>query len=136
MIHTPLFKRAMGLLLIIGVMDLVAEFFYLHWALWWYDVILHFLSGALIGLTVLILWNAFFSFSEDQRLKIIGFVFLSSLTIGLLWELFEIAGGITSFADGIVYVRDTVSDLLMDITGGFFGGLYAMKVLSRSSDKL
>jgi len=133
MINTPLFKRALGLLFIIGLMDLVAEFFYLHWALWWYDVILHFLAGGLIGLTVLIIWNAFYGFSDNDKIKIVMVVFLSSLIIGVLWEIFELSFNITSLSDGIIYIRDTCSDLLMDTTGGFFGSLYAMKILSRQN---
>ncbi len=59
--------------------------------------------------------------------KIIFTGFLGALFIGILWEFYELYFEITSISDGISYLTDTSSDILMDISGGILGGLYSLR---------
>ena len=61
--------------------------------------------------------------------RIIFIAMFGALIVGVAWEIFEVYFGVTSFSDGVVYVRDTASDLLMDLVGGFSGSLYARKMI-------
>jgi hypothetical protein len=126
---TPLFRYTLFLFSIIVVLDVLAEVFYFHWAYWWYDVMLHFLGGFLIGMVVLLVWSVCCSLEEGHKLKVVGTGFLVALLIGVLWEVFELYTGQTFLSDGIVYMRDTSSDLLMDVCGGFFGTVYSFALM-------
>ncbi|MFZ2621192.1 MAG: hypothetical protein WAX85_01700 [Minisyncoccia bacterium] len=125
MLKTSLFRKSVTLFLIIFFLKKIAEIFYFHWTLWWYDVILHSLSGGLIGLTIVLVWSNYHGLENSNKLKIITTTLLLAFIIGLLWEIFELYSGDTSFNDGIVYIRDTASDLIADVCGSFFGLLYA-----------
>ena len=102
---------------------------HLNWAYWWFDVILHFLSGVSVGMAVIIVWHYGFNFFKNDKLKMIKMAVLGALFIGILWEIFELSLGLTSISDGINYVRDTTSDIIMDICGGFFGALYSYRII-------
>lgn len=136
MIKTSLFKHTFALLFLIGVLNFIGNKLYLSWTVWWFDVFLHFFSGACVGMATILAWNYFSGTPVTDKLKMIFIAFIGTLTIGLLWEIFELYFGITFLADGIFYIRDTVSDLLMDMSGGFFGVLYAYRILSKENDNL
>ena len=132
MIKIPLLKQSFVLILIVGVLDIIGAVFHLHWAVWWFDTILHFLGGVWVAMTVLMLWYSKFDYIETNKLKIIGFTVLATFIVGFLWEVFEVAFDITFFSDGAIFARDTISDLILDTCGGFFATLYSMKVLRNS----
>ena len=127
MIKTSLFKHTLILLFTVSVLDFVGQILYFSWTLWWFDVILHFLSGACVGMATILAWNYFFMPQEISKLKMILIAFVGALTVGLLWEVYELYIGATFFSDGVVYIRDTFSDLIMDVCGGFFGTLYSQR---------
>ena len=126
MIQTPLFKKTFALLFIIAVLNFISNELYLQWTFWWIDVLLHFLSGATVAMATIIVWNHFGRVSKFHKLKIIAVAVFSAFVVGIIWEIYELYFGITFLSDGIVYVRDTASDLIMDICGGFFGTLHAL----------
>ena len=132
MIKTKLFKQASLLLVVIAILDVVATIFYLHWTVWWFDTILHFLGGAWSGITVILIWHHYHNKSSNQ-LKMVFIGVSGALIIGLLWEIYELLLGATSFSDGIAYLADTASDIIMDICGSFFGALYSIKIIRNHS---
>ena len=79
-----------------------------------YDVFLHLLGGAAIGLTILaVLWSL--QRTEHLARNILVGVFLA----GLAWELFEIHYDIAGYQLWTMpYYLDTLKDLLDDILGG------------------
>jgi hypothetical protein len=131
-LKSKLFRQAFLLLLCIFFFETIAEFFYFHWEYWWYDVTLHFFGGVCVSMAFLSFWYYLFNLSIEKRERVILFAFIGVLTVGVLWEIMEIYTGATSFADGIFYVRDTVSDLLLDTSGGFFGTLYSMSMINKN----
>src|SRR5688572_29626513 len=50
-----------ALLALILILDLFALEYYLYWMLWWYDIMMHFLGGVIIGSGVLWFLDQFFS---------------------------------------------------------------------------
>ena len=129
---TALFKHTLGLLFVIGVLEIISTIFYLHWTLWWFDVILHFLGGAWAAMTILLIWHNGSSLLKPSRLKIVWIGVIGAFIIGFMWEIYELLIGATAFGDGIFYWRDTYSDLIMDVCGGFFASLYSYKILSKN----
>ena len=132
MLKLALFKRFFVLLFILGILDICAEVFYLHWTIWWFDVLLHSLAGFLIGIAVSLLWYKDFTGYYEQKIKIIWIVLASALILGLWWEFMEIYFEATSLSDGIIYLRDTTSDLIADVFGSFFGAMYSFPYLAKN----
>lgn len=130
MFNSKLFLRAFVLLFIIIFLDYLAEVFYLHWTVWWYDVVLHFLSGACAAMAFMHFYNYFFKPTRENKIKAIHLTFFFVFAVGVLWEIYEVWHGDTTFSDGIFYVRDTLSDLIIDLCGGFFGTIYSFKFLN------
>jgi hypothetical protein len=125
--NIKLFIRAFLLLVLVGVMEYFAEIYYLHWNVWWYDVIMHFLGGACAGTAFIFFYYKFFKFSQFEKITAIKYTFYFVFLIGVLWEIYELLHGDTKFSDGIFFVRDTVSDLIIDSCGGFFATLLSFK---------
>lgn len=123
-----LFRDTAILFFIIGMLDFLANKLYLYWTTWWIDMILHFLAGGVVAMTVVLVLC---SLSWLSRRHVIGSVIFAVLTIGLLWEVFELRFEITSLADGISYWTDTLSDLFLDLLGGFIGMKYSFYILNK-----
>src|SRR3990167_6507886 len=117
MIKTPLFKRFFILLFLVDLYFQIGLILYLDWTTWWFDVIMHFFSGVLVALAVIIVWNYFRNVLTVERRRVILVANFFALVVGLLWEIFEVYSEFTSFTDGIWYTLDTVKDLAMDMSG-------------------
>ena len=80
----------------------------LYWKFQWFDLMTHFLGG---------IWAALFFYWVDSafgRASNLLLVVGSALLLGMAWEVFELAAGISNAPN---YVSDTLIDLLMDILG-------------------
>lgn len=88
----------------------------LYWYFWWFDILMHFWGGLLIGLAV----HALATF-KWLRLKPSWTVLLLTLTLFIvIWELFEAWAGLHD-VDFESFLIDTMQDILL----GFGGGLLA-----------
>lgn len=126
---TRLLKSFFLMLFLLGILYIVRVEFYLSWTTWWFDPILHFLAGGLIGLSVLLVIQKFLSVNLPNFLRTIFIAITVAFLIGVVWEIYELYIGDTFLSDGWIYVADTTSDLILDICGGFLGALYAVKVI-------
>ena len=93
-------------------------------------MLLHLLSGVLIGITYLIIRN-FYTTSQNSGSGAMFVALFLAFFIGILWEAHELYFGVTSFSDGILYTRDTLTDLFLDVFGSFLGVLYGLKILKQ-----
>src|SRR3989344_3934503 len=80
------------LICIIAALQITATYFYLYWIFWWYDIFMHLLGGAFVGL--LVLWLRFFSgyfgiHLPDSKASVFFFTTVLVLIIGVGWEAFE-----------------------------------------------
>jgi hypothetical protein len=111
--------------LIVGVLHVFAVIFSLYVFYGWFDIPMHFFGGFLAGLFAV--WTVFYAKEgalEPRTLwKTILTAFLGSLLVGLIWEFFEYAYGLTGNALGS-YALDTIKDLIMDMLGGLTAGAY------------
>lgn len=98
----------------------------LFFFIWWYDIPLHILGGLWIGLTsiAVVLYSGHFRLRFTEH-KLFFVIMVSVITLGVFWEFFEYAAGI-SFASG-GYVLDTIKDLFDDLLGGIIAYIYFMR---------
>lgn len=131
MLKSPLFNTIFGFLFVIAVLHFIANKFYFYWTIWWYDMMMHTISGFAVGMASIMLWQYFFD-KDISIKKTIVISLLFTLTVGISWELFELVSGAMMLSDGFAYYTDTISDILLDISGGILGSLYAHKVITNS----
>ena len=116
---------ALVLLILCAIFDFLGIWLRLYWQFFWFDTIPHFLGGATVGAAV----SSFWLLKDRTKKSTILMAIVGALFVGIIWELFELYFGITSLSDGIRYVTDTTSDVIMDISGAIFSGLIAFRIL-------
>ncbi len=87
--------------------------------LWWYDIVLHFLGGALIAMIFLNLTREFkdwWSYAGVLQMLISATAVV--LSAGVLWEFYEFVTAYF-FHSMALTLSDTLSDLFFDSLGGF-----------------
>lgn len=110
----------------------------------WWDTMLHFVSGILLGLLAIMLMNIL---NGNKNLKsyvdakfiflyIISFVALS----GVLWEIYEFTIDTIFHLDmqGVSFtgVGDTMEDFIADLVGGIIPALYGYNIFKDKSNPL
>ncbi len=111
-------------------MALKLDFF---WTLHYYDTVVHFLAGICVGLgTVWLAMNV--SKKEMTQKRVAAVALVGAIIVGIAWEIFEVTNGITFLSDGIHYVTDTSSDLLMDVCGGIVASLYVWRIILKTKN--
>ncbi|OGG57672.1 hypothetical protein A2765_06050 [Candidatus Kaiserbacteria bacterium RIFCSPHIGHO2_01_FULL_56_24] len=115
-----LFFAQAALLASIAVVHIIALQFYLYWHFPLLNRIVHFAGG--LWTALLLVWLLRFRRHEPRLFKIV----LGAFLIGVAWEIFEVAIGMTRDSDN--YALDTTLDLLMDTLGGF-GGFFVARWL-------
>ena len=108
----------------VAVLHKIALSLSLYWNVWWFDIPMHFMGGALIALiTLFFLYDSkFFNFSIKNHFIIFSAALSATLIIGLSWELWELFMG---FSDIIEDKFDTILDLIMDALGAIAAYLYS-----------
>ncbi len=116
-----LLKHIVALMFLMFVADYLAKAFFWYYSVWYFDVIMHFLGGFWVGLFFIYVF-----YRKELKLDSILNVILCILFIGILWEIFEFfvfnQMGSTTFDP-----RDTISDVFLDMSGGFCALLYFFK---------
>lgn len=111
---------------VIFILNEIAATYYLYWLYWWYDVMMHFLGGVMIG--GLAAWGAlrFDIASRLSRLLLITLVAI--IAVGTGWEIFEYLTGQYIGQHSIVF--DTTVDFIMDTLGALLAALLVWKLSS------
>ncbi|MBX9765133.1 hypothetical protein K2X83_00650 [Patescibacteria group bacterium] len=105
-----------SLVALLGVLQQLAFAHFLYWKYAWYDIMMHFLGGVVVG--AVYLWIVRYELPASlKKYESFTFVFLFSLVVGILWEIFEYFVGIDSEFSRSVRIFDTALDLLMDVSG-------------------
>lgn len=125
MIKTPLFIWIFITIAIIAALHISALQFYLYWRFWWFDTLTHFLGG--LWVAIFFLWaffqSGYVSIIKNNRNHNLIVAFLASLSVGIMWEIFEYYFGI-AVSDASNYVVDTITDISFDLVGGFAAYCY------------
>ncbi|MFA6353713.1 MAG: hypothetical protein WCW93_02165 [Candidatus Paceibacterota bacterium] len=126
-----LFKILAYLIFLLFLLNYVASKFYWYFSIWWIDMPIHFLGGLCAGFVVIWLLSfkklSFDLFISTQTVwNFIFKIFLGVLSIGVLWELFEILFN-NIIAQNSFNTLDTISDVFFDLVGGTFAILFFLK---------
>ena len=113
---SSLLYTAFGIIVVVGVLHNIAVAFYLYWTIWWFDIMMHFLAGFAGGLVMM--WF----FSPTSIFRAVGFILVSVLIIGVVWETWEY---LADLVQPINYWQDTIYDLVSDMVGAALSCLYA-----------
>ena len=104
---------------------------YFYWIYWWFDILMHFLGGLLIGLGALWLWyfSRWCGVHTIKKGKLFWIGIGSAIIVGVGWEVFELWAGIAITED---LYADTALDLVMDTLGGGVGALLVMALPNKT----
>ena len=108
----------------VAVLHKIALSLSLYWNVWWFDIPMHFMGGALIALITLffIYDSKFFNFSIKKPIVVFSAALGVTLIIGLGWELWELYMGFTNIYEHQI---DTGADLINDTLGAIAVYLYS-----------
>ena len=110
---------ALGLVVLLGLMNYMAISLYLYWTIWWFDNVMHFLGGLSLGFVVL------YAFYDS---KAVFSCFILVMMLGGVWEVFEYVNGLTISTES--YPLDVVHDLIADA----LGAISAILITKRSQE--
>ena len=120
-------KRLIYLIFFIFVVNFLANKFYWYSAIWYFDMMMHFLGGFWVGLVYVYLFPP-----RDSLRNTIWKGLLFVLCIGIGWEVFEIIVNDIVAKNPFDYL-DTASDIFFDLSGGLCAILYTWKKMPLSS---
>lgn len=131
MLTQTIFKKAFWSLALTGILNWFSTKLYLYWTVWWIDMVVHFLGGLTVGLTLMWLGSLSNNFRDWSLKKLLFSALFGAILIGILWEIYELYFGLTSLSDGMDYWTNTSSDLIMDAVGGISSFLYINRLLKK-----
>ncbi len=117
-----LFRYVTYLILFIFIANFLANRFHFYYSIWWFDILMHFLGGAWLGLVFVWFWSKrelSLYFDSLLLFKVVLWI----LFIGIAWEVFEFYF-INYVAQNSFDLADTLSDILLDLSGGILIALY------------
>jgi len=118
MLKKPLFIETFILLVIVGVLDRIANIYHLYWSVNEFDSVVHFLGGA--TLSAFFLWLYFFSgYFNPAKRDLKTFLLVSifgAMFVAVSWEIYEIFLG-EAVMNKAEYPFDTMLDIIMDLLG-------------------
>ena len=120
-----LFKILAYLIVCIFLVNYVAVKLYWYNSIWYFDMIMHFLGGFFLGLSLIWLLS-YKNLSIELSFNLIFKIILGVLLVGVLWEVYEILVN-NAIAQNPFNTLDTLSDIFFDLSGGVFAILYYFK---------
>ncbi|OGI85521.1 hypothetical protein A3A05_03725 [Candidatus Nomurabacteria bacterium RIFCSPLOWO2_01_FULL_41_12] len=115
-----LLEHLVLLMFFIFIMNSLALQFYWYYSIWYFDIIMHFLSGFWVSLFFIYVF-----YVRKQIFTRLFPIFLFVLLIGISWELYEFY--IYQYISQIPFdILDTTSDIFFDLSGGLCAILYLL----------
>lgn len=128
-----LFSYSAFFIILIFVLNFIANKLYLYSSLFYFDMIMHFLGGFWLGL--IFFWYFYDKVFPKFPTKYFIYIMIGVFTVGFIWELYEIVVN-ASFAKDIFNLRDTISDLICDTVGGLVSYFGLKKIIKSTEDRL
>jgi hypothetical protein len=114
----------LALSILVYVLHVSAMELSFYWIYWWFDILLHTLTGFVVGLlAVFLAYRTKLSLSRRQAFLV---SFLAVFFIAIAWEFFEYINGLAGTPGS--YMLDTFMDIVVGIIGGLMGAWYVSLV--------
>jgi hypothetical protein len=109
-------RRATAIIVLVAVLNTIANLGSLYWTISWFDIMMHYLAGFGIGFFLFMIFSPLFADAKrfQRIIMILGFMII----IGVGWELLEAVVGIQD-TFSLAHLADTQLDLVMDTLGAF-----------------
>lgn len=122
-------KILLFFIIMIGVVNAVAEHSFLYWRWSWLDMLMHFLGGVWVGLAILWIYYLSGKFKNiPENRKCISYVYILAgtvaLVIGVFWEIFEFSLDLFVTFNEFNGFYDTASDILFALIGAIIAAKY------------
>lgn len=105
----------------------LGTFIDLYTKLWWWDILIHFSSGLLLGFLAMFLVNSLAKKGANSPVYIFLFVFCFSVTFACLWEIYEFAFDLLLDMDmqhaGDLVGQNALFDTMFDMISGTIGAI-------------
>ena len=117
---------------LVAVFHVTALNFSLYWVISWFDIMMHFLGGALVGLFGVWVYGKLWKdkLLNDKHYNVLFNVVIFVTIVGLFWETFELLFDVTS-TTRLSYKGDTSLDFIMNTIGAIIGYFYAKWVIEK-----
>ncbi len=117
-----LLKHLVILMFFIFLVDRIGVTLYWYFTIWWFDMVMHFVSGLWTGL-----FFAYVFYIRKPIFSNVFYIILLSFLIGVSWEIFELY--VFNHIGGTPFnLLDTVSDIFFDVAGATLAALYVLKL--------
>lgn len=121
-------RTIIGLFILAGavfILNKLAITHFLYWRFWWYDIMMHFLGGTLIG--GLSVWGASYFRPSLSRRQLLYVGLIGIAAVGIGWEFFEFFTG--QYVGQANIAMDTMQDLIMDTLGTIVAWLTLTRII-------
>ena|SRR3989338_4468853 len=126
MLRAKLTKHLAYLIVLVFIVNTAALEFYWYYAIWWFDMPVHFLGGLAAGLLWMLLWPM--PTEAELGFRRILLVLLGVLIIGAGWEIYEVVVNIYT-AHHPFNLEDMLADICFDLAGGITSLFYRYKFI-------
>jgi hypothetical protein len=119
------FPFSLLILVTLVSLHLIGSYLSWYWTYSWFDILVHIFSGWWIALLFLWLASILGQINSLKEYKIKSFLIalISAILFGVVWELVENLGQITSVNTDL-YSWNTASDIISDACGGVLAYLF------------
>lgn len=107
---------------------------HLYFVYWWFDMVIHFLTGLTISLTLVYVVRDRMPTRINDITASVTVALPVVLTFAVGWEVFELYSKLV-YARGFYYMVDTLIDIFMGLLGGMIGVLYISTFITTSWQK-
>lgn len=121
-----LLRNVLILSTILLVLHLLASEYAWYWHYWWFDIVMHFLGGFVLGLFGM--WFVLRLNMEIRTRAVFYTIVAGTMVIAVGWEVFEYIHDIAGRGH---YIVDTTTDLML----GAFGAAYAYITVRQKDNK-
>ena len=118
-----LLKHLVVLMFFIFIMNSLALRFYWYYSVWYFDIIMHSLSGFWVSLFFIYVFSM--KDTGNPNFRFFFKVLVATLFVGIFWEFYEYFLNVVSFT--FFDLWDTVFDIFFDLVGGLCAILYIWK---------
>ena len=123
--------QALLAMILLALLHFLALHFYFYWQLWWFDIVMHFLGGIVVGLGAMwaLMGYSRYRGSVFTARQTLVFVLATTLLVAFSWEIYEFQFGLFDPTD---YGLDSSLDIVMGTLGAIVARRYVLSLSNKT----